>query len=142
MARIADSKKPATKGSLMKQTKAELVNIILRKDSVEREKQEIIDELHKKAVTRVEYDSLKDNYLNSLDKVKDAEKKLFELKANYEKLDIRNSELSKTNNDLKEALDEDASVLQETRNKYKFWRDFAVAYVLITIIIVVLKAIM
>lgn len=142
MARIADSKKPATKGSLMKQTKAELVNIILRKDSVEREKQEIIDELHKKAVTRVEYDSLKDNYLSSLDKVKDAEKKLFELKANYEKLDIRNSELSKTNNDLKEALDEDASVLQETRNKYKFWRDFAVAYVLITIIIVVLKAIM
>lgn len=142
MARIADSKKPATKGSLMKQTKAELVNIILRKDSVEREKQEIIDELHKKAVTRVEYDSLKDNYLSSLNKVKDAEKKLFELKANYEKLDIRNSELSKTNNDLKEALDEDASVLQETRNKYKFWRDFAVAYVLITIIIVVLKAIM
>lgn len=142
MARIADSKKPATKGSLMKQTKAELVNIILRKDSVEREKQEIIDELHKKAVTRVEYDSLKDNYLSSLDKVKDAEKKLFELNANYEKLDKRNMELSKTNNDLKNALDEDASVLQETRNKYKFWRDFAVAYILITIIIVVLKAIM
>lgn len=142
MARIADPKKPATKGSLMKQTKAELVNIILRKDAVDKEKQEIIDELHKKAVTRVEYETLKDEYLKALDKAKYAEKQWSELKANYEKLDIRNTELSKVNSDLKEAFDEDASVLQETKNKLKFWRDFAVAYVLITIMIVVLKAIM
>lgn len=134
-------KKPS-KGSLMKQTKADLVNIILRKDSVDKEKQAIIDELHKKAVTKVEYETLKESYLKEIEKVKAITKELNTLKDNYEKLDLRNAELAKTNEDFKDVLDENTSVLQEIRNKYKFWRDFAIAYALITIIIVVLKAIM
>lgn len=142
MARIADTKKPATKGSLMKQTKAELVSIILRKDAIDKEKQEIIDELHKKAVTRVEYDSLKDNYLAALEKTKLQDKDITNLVTNFEKLDKRNTELSKENEDLKGVIDEDASVLQETKNKLKFWKDFAVAYVLISLLVVVLAIMM
>ena len=142
MARTADSKKPATRGSLMKQTKAELVNIILRKDVVDKEKQAIIDELHKKAVTRVEYDSLKENYLKVLDKSKELEKALGTLEENYEKLDNRNAELSSLNRDFESVLDENASVLQETKKKLKFWKEFAVAFVIITIMVVVLATIM
>ena len=142
MAHIADTKKPATKGSLMKQTKAELVSIILRKDAIDKEKQEIIDELHKKAVTRVEYDSLKDNYLAALEKTKLQDKDITNLVTNFEKLDKRNTELSKENEDLKGVIDEDASVLQETKNKLKFWKDFAVAYVLISLLVVVLAIMM
>ena len=142
MAHPEEVRKPATRGSLMKQTKAELVNIIFRKDSVEKELQATIDELSKKAVTRVEYETLKDSYLKEVEKVKAADKELDTLTSNYEKLDKRNAELSKSNEDLKDALDEDASILQETKIKLKFWRDFAIAYVLITILVVVLKAIM
>ena len=142
MARTADTKKPATKGSLMKQTKAELVSIILRKDAIDKEKQEIIDELHKKAVTRVEYDSLKDNYLAALERIKLQDKDITNLVTNFEKLDKRNTELSRENEDLKGVIDEDASVLQETKNKLKFWKDFAVAYVLISLLVVVLAMIM
>ena len=142
MARTADTKKPATKGSLMKQTKAELVSIILRKDAIDKEKQEIIDELHKKAVTRVEYDSLKDNYLAALERIKLQDKDITNLVTNFEKLDKRNTELSRENEDLKGVIDEDASVLQETKNKLKFWKDFAVAYVLISLLVVVLAMIL
>jgi len=142
MARTADSKKPATKGSLMKQTKAELVNIILRKDTVDKEKQEIIDELHKKAVTRVEYESLKENYFKEIKKGKDLTEQLDQLGVNYDKLDARNAELAKVNDDLQGVIDEDASVLCETKKKLKFWKDFAIAYILMSFLVVLLIAIM
>ena len=131
-----------TKGSLMKKTKAELVSIILRKDSIDKEKQAVIDELHKKAVTKFEYETLKDSYLKEVEKVKTANEEIDTLNSSYEKLDTRNAELAKINKDLKDALDENASIFQETKIKLKFWRNFAIAYVLITIMIVVLKAIM
>lgn len=127
--------KSASKSSLMNKTKAELVSIILRKDAVDKEKQAVIDELHKKAVTRVEYETLKKSFLAENKKAK-------ELENNYDMLDLRNRELSKSIVALQDKLTDDGSLIQSYKSKYKFWRDFAVAFVLITIMAVILKAIM
>ena len=127
--------KSASKSSLMNKTKAELVSIILRKDAVDKEKQAVIDELHKKAVTRVEYETLKESFLAENKKAK-------ELENNYDMLDLRNRELSKSIVALQDKLTDDGSLIQSYKSKYKFWRDFAVAFVLITIMAVILKAIM
>lgn len=127
--------KSASKSSLMNKTKAELVSIILRKDAVDKEKQAVIDELHKKAVTRVEYETLKESFLVENKKAK-------ELENNYDMLDLRNRELSKSIVELQDRLTDDGALIQSYKSKYKFWRDFAVAFVLITIMVVVLKVIM
>lgn len=127
--------KSTSKSSLMNKTKAELVSIILRKDAVDKEKQAVIDELHKKAVTRVEYETLKESFLAENKKAK-------ELENNYDMLDLRNRELSKSIVELQDRLTDDGSLVESYKSKYKFWRDFAVAFVLITIMVVVLKAIM
>lgn len=127
--------KSTSKASLMNKTKAELVSIILRKDAVDKEKQAVIDELHKKAVTRVEYETLKESFLAENKKAK-------ELENNYDMLDLRNRELSKSITALQDRLTDDGSLIQSYKSKYKFWRDFAVAFVLITIMVVILKAIM
>ena len=139
---MSSTNEKTTKGSLMKKTKAELVSIILRKDSVDKEKQAVIDELHKKAVTKVEYETIKDNYLESLNKIKDLEKELANINDNYNKLDSRNAELNKLNNSLKDSLSEDTNVIQKTKSNLKFWRGFAIAYFLITVLVVILKVIM
>ena len=127
--------KSTSKASLMNKTKAELVSIILRKDAVDKEKQAVIDELRKKAVTRVEYETLKESFLAENKKAK-------ELENNYDMLDLRNRELSKSIVALQDKLTDDGSLIQSYKSKYKFWRDFAVAFVLITIMAVILKAIM
>ena len=57
-------------------------------------------------------------------------------------LDLRNRELSKSIVALQDKLTDDGSLIQSYKSKYKFWRDFAVAFVLITIMAVILKAIM
>jgi len=127
--------KSTSKTSLMNKTKAELVSIILRKDAVDKEKQAVIDELRKKAVTRVEYETLKESFLAENKKAKEFEN-------NYDMLDLRNRELSKSIVALQDRLTDDDSLIQSYKSKYKFWRDFAVAFVLITIMVVILKAIM
>lgn len=127
--------KSTSKASLMNKTKAELVSIILRKDAVDKEKQAVIDELRKKAVTRVEYETLKESFLAENKKAKEFEN-------NYDMLDLRNRELSKSIVALQDRLTDDGSLIQSYKSKYKFWRDFAVAFVLITIMVVILKAIM
>ena len=127
--------KSTSKASLMNKTKAELVSIILRKDAVDKEKQAVIDELRKKAVTRVEYETLKESFLAENKKAK-------ELENNYDMLDLRNRELSKSIVELQDRLTDEGSLVESYKSKYKFWRDFAVAFVLITIMVVILKAIM
>lgn len=127
--------KSTSKASLMNKTKAELVSIILRKDAVDKEKQAVIDKLRKKAVTRVEYETLKESFLAENKKAKEFEN-------NYDMLDLRNRELSKSIVELQDRLTDDGSLIQSYKSKYKFWRDFAVAFVLITIMVVILKAIM
>lgn len=127
--------KSTSKASLMNKTKAELVSIILRKDAVDKEKQAVIDELRKKAVTRVEYETLKESFLAENKKAKEFEN-------NYDMLDLRNRELSKSIVELQDRLTDEGSLVESYKSKYKFWRDFAVAFVLITIMVVILKAIM
>lgn len=127
--------KSTSRSSLMNKTKAELVSIILRKDAVDKEKQAVIDELRKKAVTRVEYETLKESFLAENKKAKDFEN-------NYDMLDLRNRELSKAIDKLQNQLTDEGSLVESYKSKYKFWRDFAIAFVLITIMVVVLKAIM
>ena len=99
-----------TSNSLMKKTKAQLVEIILRKDEVERSLRKDIKEL-----------------LGSLDKIK-TEKELLEQR--FETLQ----------NDYQEKCDENASYLQELRNtdernKVLFYIFFAISVGLIISII-------
>lgn len=57
-----ESKHPTTT-SLMKKTKAQLVDIILRKDELERKlRKDLTDERHVIQTTKLKYNTLRDNY--------------------------------------------------------------------------------
>lgn len=89
-----------TSNSLMKKTKAQLVEIILRKDEVERNLRKDINEL-----------------CNSFDKIK-TEKELLEQR--FETLQ----------NDYQEECDENASYLQELKNRVERYKTLFVSFLL------------
>lgn len=107
-----------TSSSLMKKTKTELVNIILRKDSVEKNLSEEINKLNDE-VTKIS-----DAKTNLKDDVKKFSTEVANLK-------LENAKLNESNNNLKDALDEDASIMQELKTSVKAWRNIALVCVAI-----------
>ena len=110
-----------TSNSLMKKTKAQLVEIILRKDEVERNLRKDINEL-----------------CDSLDKIK-SEKELLE-----NKFEILKNKFETLQNDYREEYDENAYYIQELKDKierYKmlFYGFFAMSIALIAYSIVFFK---
>ena len=104
--------------SLMKKTKAELVNIILRKDAVHVELNEKVASLEKER---------DESYISN--------KKLNEKVVS---LELENKKLNKINNGFKEALDEDAIIMQQSNKNLAFWRNVAIIEAAVLVILVVI----
>lgn len=106
-----------TNSSLMKKTKQDLVNIILRKDSVHKELNEKINNL-----TKERDDAFAQNKkLNS------------ELVA----VNLENKKLNANLEGYQSILDEDASIIREKQNSINFWGSVAAIEAIILIITVV-----
>lgn len=103
--------------SLMKKTKQDLVNIILRKDDVHKDLNEKIETLVKERD-----DAFAQN------------KKLNSALAN---INLENKRLNRTVDGYQSALDEDASIIQENKNKLKFWSSMALIEAVILIIVMI-----
>lgn len=121
MANSKKTPKEGTKGSLMNLKKEELVNIILRKDATDREKQEIIN-------------NTKENYLAET-------KKVNALKEELAKSNLQNASLEKTNNEFKEAFDNDAILIYKLKESRNYWRTLSIATFVILAMVVILKII-
>ena len=104
--------------SLMKKTKAELVNIILRKDAVHVELNEKVASLEKER---------DESYASN--------KKLNEKVVS---LGLENKKLNEVNNGFKEALDEDAIIMQQSDRNLAFWRNVAIIEAVVLVMLVVI----
>lgn len=107
-----------TQSGLMKKTKAELVNIILRKDDVEAKASVTIDDLNKSLTIHKNLLTDRDKTINKMDKqIKDLTSNL--------KAQKHACEIAKTNNDANSTLisnyqaelDNNASIITTLKNK-------------------------
>ncbi|MBO7692957.1 MAG: hypothetical protein J6Y28_01685 [Acholeplasmatales bacterium] len=134
--------------SLMKKTKNQLVEIIFRKDAVEKTQQDDYNELNKsykkicaendkltKEVShvRAENDKLT-GIINNLNNQHNNDK------VQSIKYSNQNKELNKTCNDLRSELDENASVIAELKQKCNRWKESCITCAAISIILIIVIA--
>lgn len=107
------NKTTSSKTSLMKQTKADLVNIILRKDDVEKSNSEEIVKL------KAENKNLKEKVESLKEAIRNSDKEI--------------NNLNRDNNELKDTIDEDTSKVCELQSSLRSWKTLAIMSLIITL---------
>ena len=133
-------------GTLMRKTKQELVNIILRKDDVASKLQDEVDGLREQIKIKANYIDSKEQYISRLKeevtKLNTAVKSKVELlDSNKLTIQEKNKEIAELNgqiNDIKEGCDEYASQLVEMSNKNSRWKAITIVAVTCALIAIVI----
>lgn len=131
--------------ALMRKTKQQLVDIILRKDEVHKKLNDDIDELNKKLADKDDYDKLKEqvrqlsktnDYLNNHLKayINDIEELAYDKEALVKELE----EAAIKSNDLVESCDEYASKIQEQIDNTKLYKRLSILTSSVTIIVLLI----